>query len=70
LLVDIVGFTAWLLRKSYQPYQTYEDLMRLERLRLKDKDLYQARISEIAQRHNRKGLLRRLFGRPTLRRLP
>jgi hypothetical protein len=70
LLVDIVGFTAWLLRKSYQPYQTYEDLMRLERLRLKDKGLYQARISEIAQRHNRKGLLRRLFGRPTLRRLP
>src|SRR5262245_26806290 len=70
ILADIVLVLGFFLIISPLPYSTWEDLRKLERLRSKDPAAYDAVISAMVRKHLQKGFLRRIFGRPTLPRLP
>jgi hypothetical protein len=70
LLGDVVSVLMSLLTRGYQPYQTFEDFLKLNKLAQKDPEQYSAIIREIVQRHYSKGLIRRVFGRPKMKRMP
>lgn len=70
VLGDIFTISNWLLSRSYQPYQTYEDIKKLDKLKETDKQKYDAVISDMVQRHHLKGFMMRLLTRPRLKRLP
>lgn len=67
---DVAILSWWLLEHAVQPWQTYEDFRKLERMRKIDRAAAEKIIKEAFAKHRAKGPLRRLLGRPQIPKLP
>jgi len=69
VLADIFGLVMFFIIRGVQPYQTFEDLRKLEKLERTDPARYKAAIELMVRKHSSRGILARIFGRPKLPKL-
>ena len=69
LLADVATILPWLMTRSVQPYDTFEDAKKLDRLQMTDTKKWHEILRKMGEQHASKGIFRRIFGRPKMPRI-